>query len=325
LPPRLLLVGQLPPPTGGVATHLAEIRRAVDERGVAVDLADPRDHTALLLKLVRARLRGDLIHLHTNGHNRGSWLLSALCAGPRSILTLHSGLAPAFIARHPVTRAVAAAYAEVIAVNREIAHAVGTDVILAAWTPRSLDFRLAPPGLGRLRARHRPLFAAAVAPGPEYGATLLLDAFARLPHPQKGLLVYGPGSRALAGEVGRRGLRGAVALLGELTRERALAVLAACDVFVRPTLADGDALSVREALALGRPVVASSVGHRPEGALTFCAGSAANCAELLFHAAERAAPAPASPSDDCLPALLKIYGIQGLPVGAVPVGTALAI
>jgi len=46
-------------------------------------------------------------------------------------------------------------------------------------------------------------------------------------------------------------------------------------VFVRPTLADGDAVSVREALALGRVVVASAVGERPAAARLFPAGDAA--------------------------------------------------
>jgi glycosyltransferase involved in cell wall biosynthesis len=46
-------------------------------------------------------------------------------------------------------------------------------------------------------------------------------------------------------------------------------VLAAADVFVRPTASDGDANSVREALFLGVPTVASDAVERPESALLF--------------------------------------------------------
>ncbi|HNY26046.1 MAG TPA: glycosyltransferase family 4 protein [Candidatus Sumerlaeota bacterium] len=46
-------------------------------------------------------------------------------------------------------------------------------------------------------------------------------------------------------------------------------VLAEADVFVRPTNTDGDATSIREALALGVPSVVSDVVERPEGSLLF--------------------------------------------------------
>jgi glycogen(starch) synthase len=319
---RVLLVGPKPPPTGGIATHLRELQRAV-----GADWTDPRDRADFFARLTRARLRGDLLHVHINGHNRGAWTLAALGAGPRSILTIHSGLAPDYIDRHRLTRAIARSYRHVVAVNPEIARAIGTELVIPAWTARSLAFRLDPPGLRQLRARHEPLLACALAPGREYGAEILLDAFDAFvqKHPRAGLLLYGPGTRELASEVARRGVRQNVALFGELPRERALAIVAACDLFVRPTLADGDAVSVREALALGKIVVASAVGNRPAEALTFPAGSAAACAELLFHAADSLGVRPASQGEDGLATLLKVYECCGVHTHTATVGTGLAI
>ena len=46
-------------------------------------------------------------------------------------------------------------------------------------------------------------------------------------------------------------------------------VLAAADLFVRPTNTDGDANSVREALYLGVPTIASDVVERPDGTVLF--------------------------------------------------------
>ncbi len=46
-------------------------------------------------------------------------------------------------------------------------------------------------------------------------------------------------------------------------------VMRRCDIFIRPTNTDGDAISVREALYYGVPAIASDVVRRPEGTLTF--------------------------------------------------------
>jgi glycosyltransferase involved in cell wall biosynthesis len=321
----ILLVGPRPPPEGGVATHLGDLARALARAGHAVRRVDPRHdgpdgRVRLLGALARARLEGALVHVHANGHNLKSWYVALACGGGRAVLTVHSGLAPGFIRAHArVVRAAARRYAARVAVNDEIAAAldavgVGPVEVCPAFSPTSLAFRLAPPGLAGLRRAHRPLLCAALAPGPEYGAPVLLDAFARVhaARPSAGLIVYGPGTRALGPTVRARGLGQAVALLGELDRVRALAVVAAADLFVRPTLADGDALSVREALALGRPVVASDVVARPDPARTFSAGSAAALAEQIFLSCATDGERIDASGFDCVPRLLAIYRRLGV-------------
>lgn len=44
------------------------------------------------------------------------------------------------------------------------------------------------------------------------------------------------------------------------------------DLFLRPTLSDGDSISIREALFLNAPVVASDVTHRPSAVLVYGVG-----------------------------------------------------
>jgi len=46
-------------------------------------------------------------------------------------------------------------------------------------------------------------------------------------------------------------------------------VLKLCDLFVRPSSTDGDAVSVREALWLGIPTIASDAVPRPAGVVVF--------------------------------------------------------
>jgi glycosyltransferase involved in cell wall biosynthesis len=83
-------------------------------------------------------------------------------------------------------------------------------------------------------------------------------------------------------------------------------LMSVSDVFVRPTLEDGDSTSVREALSLGVPVVASRIGTRPAGAILFQPG---NVGEMLSKvelalAIERGAEAPAA---GCMDRLMEIY------------------
>jgi glycosyltransferase involved in cell wall biosynthesis len=68
------------------------------------------------------------------------------------------------------------------------------------------------------------------------------------------------------------GLEESVLLLGDVDHDACLALMSVSDVFLRPTLEDGDSISVREALSLGVPVVASRTGARPSGALLFRPG-----------------------------------------------------
>jgi len=66
-------------------------------------------------------------------------------------------------------------------------------------------------------------------------------------------------------------------------------------IYVRPTLTDGDSLSVREALALGARVVASDVAPRPEGTLTFTLDKSG---EALYDALTKAIDTMAESADD---------------------------
>ncbi len=54
------------------------------------------------------------------------------------------------------------------------------------------------------------------------------------------------------------------------------------DVFVRPTLSDGDAISLREALEEGVPCVASDAVKRPDGVHLFRTSDWADCARVLL-------------------------------------------
>jgi len=141
-----------------------------------------------------------------------------------------------------------------------------------------------------------------------YGARTLLAALPALVarHPRLMLALFGPArAEGLAGLARSYGVDARVRFFGELGHEQALAVIAASDLFVRPTLADGDALSLREALALGRRVVATEVGVRPQGAQLVRAGDALDLVRGIEEALER--PAPTGSAASGAPEILAAY------------------
>ncbi len=100
----------------------------------------------------------------------------------------------------------------------------------------------------------------------EKGHRTLLDAWpsVQAAHPESWLLIVGEGSErdALEAQASGLGISGKVVFAGR--REDVPAVTAALDVAVLPSYREAQGLSVLEAMALSRPVVASRVGGIPE-------------------------------------------------------------
>src|SRR5262249_45769526 len=115
--------------------------------------------------------------------------------------------------------------------------------------------------------------------GPEYGVPLVVEAASHLRprYPGVGLLLIGRAA------IDARDLDGNLMVTGELPHDVTLGVMKKVDVFVRPTYFDGDASSVREALALGVAVVASDTDFRPDGVISFRRGDAADLTEKIAH------------------------------------------
>jgi glycosyltransferase involved in cell wall biosynthesis len=338
----VLLIGDYPPPYGGLSVQITSLRGQLAARGdTEVQVLDigarRRDHRDGCLPvrnpvdLVRAvyghARRGFTPHLHTNGHNRKSWIVAAGCAaastagGCRAVVSLGSGGMPAFVeAASPGIRALARtslALARAVIVRNERARAAlvalgvapAKIVILPGFYGVAADeIGEAPADVVPFRQAHDPLIGAIATCGPEYGVPLLIDAAARLRprHPRLGVILVGPDRFEEACPPW-------VLPLGEQHRPALLAVMQTLDVFVRPTYIDGDASSVREALALGVRVVASATDFRPDGVWRAPLGDADALADTIETALAGRAVRAAWTS---LPALLSIY--DGLPVERRP-------
>ena len=309
---KILLIGPQPPPHGGISVHVAGIERQLIAAGVqcrVLDTTKIANRWRFAITLVGFAVRGWTLHLHTNGHNRNSWILAWLCGmagriGRGSVLTLHSGMAPQYISsatrgHRSFLASTCRLHRRIICVAPEIQDAVVSMGMLEhriEVTPAFLALERKPVTMDAELAawieQHRPLLSTALFFRPEYGFDLLVDAMARLRerHPDVGCVVMGTGeqSAAAARQVVERDLEDHVLLAGDVDHDTCLALMSESDAFIRPTLEDGDSISVREALDLNVPVVASRVGTRPPGAILFHPGDVEDLlSKLEFALAHR--------------------------------------
>jgi glycosyltransferase involved in cell wall biosynthesis len=213
--------------------------------------------------------------------------------------------------RRALARLACLQYERIVCVNPKIAETIASlgipaerIDIMAAFLPPSRRRVPLPESLEQWFKAHDPVVSTALFFRPEYGVEILIRAIARIREqfPRLGCLIMGSGPDQMAAEmhIEDQGLTGSFRLQGDVDHDLCLAAIGQSALFVRPTFEDGDSISVREALALGVPVVASAVGTRPEGVHLFERGNAeALAAEMIRALSSKSAgngPAPADPS-----------------------------
>ncbi|MBI2571204.1 MAG: glycosyltransferase [Candidatus Schekmanbacteria bacterium] len=303
---KVLLAGHYPPPHGGVSVHVAALAAGLRRAGIPcrvlnLERTAPQSDEYLRFRslpvlgyqLLKHTLGGWILHTHISGHGRRGWLMALLCGGAAlrgagSVLSVHSGLTPEYLGRRgrfgrKLVRVACRLFDRVVCVSDAIREAL---VRLGA-DPARLEVQYAFLGADRSQpaavphevrawmSGHRPIVAATMGRQPEYGLDLLIRVIAELraTFPGLGCIAMGSCVDAAARQlVCAHGLENAVLLAGDVSHRVCLQVIANADAFLRPTLADGDSLSVREALELGVPVLASDAGRRPPGTITFRTG-----------------------------------------------------
>lgn len=335
---KVLLVGNYPPPYGGMSVQISVLQRLLADMPRfncrVLDIGDLRRQTRpgclnvnngldFAWKLAWHSARGYIIHLHTNGHNTKSWAVSLMCAlvgvanRRRTILSIGSGLAPEFVekASRPIcalikcaltlSAAVICRNARTKAVVMNLGIPPAKVALLSGFYGVSQDALPVPGKIQQFLDDHSPTVGAMASVGEEYGVDLLIESVRRLRTvwPRLGALLIGPGGR------GQHALNGDLLVTGEVPHETALSAMQRLDVFVRPTYFDGDASSVREALALGVPVVASDTDFRPEGVIVFQKGQVHDLCQKILEvlARARATPPRTVPTEEPLRGLLALY------------------
>jgi hypothetical protein len=137
-----------------------------------------------------------------------------------------------------------------------------------------------------------------------YGISGLISVFEELP--EVGLVFSDP-----TGNYRRyltaRGVRVPGNVLVVDREHEFVSVLERVDGLIRATTTDGDSLSVREALFLGKSVVASDCVDRPEGVLTYRTGNLQELRAAILSKCRLSSVTPVAATEDGADRLMEVY------------------
>jgi len=244
----------------------------------------------------------------------------------KSVLTLHSGAYPQTeeaknASPSSIRGFIFRRFRRLIAVNEPIADvfrrygvpAESIDVIAPfSLTPPSPDVVI-PEDLAAFCQTHSPLLLAVGGLERDYEPLLQIEALGDVLHkyPNAGLMIVGDGSirEDVEAAVGTTGYAGNILLAGNVEHAVVLHLIRDADILLRTTLFDGDAISVREAIYLGTPVIATDTGTRPAGVhLIPSSDRTALVSEVLsVITAGKQPSADTSPDNSNIEKILKIY------------------
>jgi glycosyltransferase involved in cell wall biosynthesis len=296
---HILQLGPYPPPRGGVQTNMLAIEEELLKNGhqssiISITRAEkvgdeanvyhPRSPFALL-KLIFT-LEYDVLHLHIGGELplrvQLMILMCGLFARGKSVMTFHSGgyavsekgrnagfwTLPGFAFRR---------FDKIIVVNKLMVEMFEKFGVKSGNVKLIYPFALSKPKAGveipqkikEFWKRHQRVLITVSLFETDYDLPLQINVLERVleEFPETGLVVIGSGS--LEGDlrklISSKKYAEHILLAGDTDREIVLNLIEKADLMLRTTIFDGDAISIREALFLGTPVIATDNGMRPDG------------------------------------------------------------
>lgn len=306
---RILLVSPMPPAIGGISVSTARLRDRLLEDGYEVDTYNLQIRTKTFLHpfwqlanmmflplYILFNKRYDIIHLHISGYWRRVFLKITHCffKGSKIVVTIHGDVANYL--NKPCSKFVMSVGDRIICVrpeNRKLlpVRLQARSVEIPAFimpSEQSIDKETLPDNvrsfLSGVDAANLPLivFNGSVVLNESFYDLYGFDEVVRM---TKDLekdnlkaavliivndMIFDERKNAFVKKIEERLVSSDNVMLCKLQQFSLLPILKRKNtIYIRPTKTDGDSLSVREALALGVPVVASDAAPRPEGTFLY--------------------------------------------------------
>lgn len=319
-PKKILLVGPMPPPSGGVSVHLKRLLdRLPVNSGLTAAVFDLKrmrltfknDSTTNIFTILAYIFRCDIIHLHLSHPIKLFIALFGKATGKKVLITLHNlRNQNNFFTRNTIHFCY-----KTIFVN-EPERLPLNGILLNAYI-RPPKAESLPEDLKEVLHKHSTILVSlSTYSGKErtkkdlYGFDTILDAVPNASLPDKTLLILIDTTGQLrnryrekiSGIEGKQGIK----ILWISAEVNFPELLAKCSLYIRATRSDGDSISVREALYTGTKVLASDCVDRPAGCLTFRAGDSFDLSEKLPAALYRRNGLQHKQAE-CLEVLIELY------------------
>ena len=336
------MVGSYPPPYGGQSIHILNLKNYLEENNIKCTVFNTGPNQKIkqdgviniskmpLLLLELFKLHFDIVHVHVAGYQNFQKILPMLFYHyffrKKWIITFHSGKvreesANPFV-RRLVNCTIATAH-NIICVNKEIKKSILAQGISASKCIINPAFSINSSFLGKeldenidiFFKSHSPIISCVGMYEPQYGFETAISCFSLLKEkfPQIGCVFVCSGGgekQELVSLVEQAKMTEHIIFFEDLPHDQCVNIIGKSDLFTRPTLYDGDAISVREALALGVPVVASNTSFRPIGTVRFEIADVVGMTDAIAQtliSSKRDKTVPAASSEEYLEILLKVY------------------
>ncbi len=296
---HVLQLGPYPPPEGGIHRNMLAIRDDLWKAGhkcsiIATaksskitpepDVYHPRSPTTLFKLLLK--LKYDILHLHVGGdltpRVMGLILACGILAKGKNVLTIHSGgfavseeakNAKPFSSKGFIFRQ----FERIICVNtllvdvfKRFGVAENKARLIYPFIHKSPEANVVvPANLNDFADKHHPFLLTVGLLEDTYDLFMQIDAIEKVLErfSKAGLMIIGSGSleNQLKEAIASKDYSENICLANDVNHNITLHLINNCDILLRTTKYDGDAISVREALHLETPVIATDNGMRPEG------------------------------------------------------------
>lgn len=283
----LLIIGHIPPPIGGVTIHVQRLMRKCEENGIYFDFYNLKFFK--ICSFINQFRRAKVVHAHvTNSYFCLLFALLGIFFRKKTILTIHQDLNRYTLFTRLFINFSIRYVTVPILLNKysfDFSKQLNSSAknISSFIAPILNDYSLGEEHLNQvllMKAKFKFVFCTNASNfafdkfGSEiYCLSLLLDIFKKLK--QFGLIISDPSGKNFKEYSDR--ISNNVMFIN--SPHSFLGVLNKSDCLIRATTTDGDSLSVKEALYIGKPVICSDCVDRPYGVTLF----QTNCREDLIR------------------------------------------